>query len=212
MRNTALTTALLSALALTACDIQDETLDGGLDPDSGSEAPLEVQPPVYTWVVVTDTSAELNPFGAPGADICGVSFDCGGDRTGYGVDAELWEGDGDFCHAGERVNGEACFADRDDPLAAVGEPHDPCEADSNPSHYVALGVGGVLAVRLDTEAGDLDDRGLAGCAITVHERVNRDEESYAVSVCVDAGGVQCHQPRLADAPAGGELRFVVPMP
>ena len=201
---------VFALFALTACDVQDELLTDAGTP-TPDEAPVEVAPPAYTWVLVEDTSIEMNAFGAPGADICGVAFDCGGGVRGVGVDAHLWAGDGEACRAGGEVNGEACFADRDDPLAAVGSPHDPCEADSSPSHYVALGLGGVLAVRVDTDDGDLPT--LEGCSVTIYERTRRDAESFQVSVCADAGGVQCLQPApLAVSPDGGDVRFVVPMP
>ncbi|MEZ4471545.1 MAG: hypothetical protein R3F60_12235 [bacterium] len=49
--------------------------------------------------------------------------------------------------------------------------------------------------------------------MTIFERTSRDSESFQVSVCADAGGVQCLQPApLAESPDGGDVRFVVPMP
>lgn len=205
------TLSLLATLApLTACDV-DDLADGGMEVGAEADAEVAAEPLRYTWLLVVDTSLEENAFGAPGADICGVSFDCG-DVQGHGVDALLWAGDGQHCREGGEVNGEPCMADRDDPGAVMGVPHDPCEADSTPSHYVALGVGGVLAVRLEAEGGEIAERGLGGCSITVHERVSRDNESYQVSVCADSGGVDCLQPApLADATEGGEVRLVVPV-
>ena len=61
------------------------------------------------------------------------------------------------------------YADRDDPEAATGAPQDPCEANSSPSHYVALGVGGVLAVRLD-----IDHAGEKSCACTTCHVIVRE--------------------------------------
>ncbi|MGK0361771.1 MAG: hypothetical protein ACI9U2_004089, partial [Bradymonadia bacterium] len=160
-RSAALLTALL---ALTACDVEGfgEELGADMNGDGApiEEMPGEDLPPVYAWLIIEDTSDDMNTAGAPGADICGVEFNCpdtidGQPVEGYGVEAILEAGAGEHCQEGETVNGEPCFADRDDPRAALDAPQLPCEADSSPSHYVALGLGGRLAVRVDTKSASL---------------------------------------------------------
>ncbi|MEZ4471546.1 MAG: hypothetical protein R3F60_12240 [bacterium] len=132
--------SLASILALTACDIQDELLVDAGEPTPDA-APVDALPPAYTWVLVEDTSTELNAFGAPGADICGVAFDCGGGVRGVGVDAHLWAGDGDMCQAGAEVNGETCFADRDDPWPPSASPMIPARPTRAPATTSPSGSG-----------------------------------------------------------------------
>lgn len=203
-----LVASIAACLALAACDVEDFGEDGGLvDPEPA--APVEPEPPVaapaYAWLVVEDASDDMNTAGAPGADICGVEFHCPDGRSGFGVEAILDPGAGEHCQAGGSVNGEPCYADRDDPQAALGAPQLPCEADSAPSHYVALGLGGRLAVRVDTRAADLGATGLLGCDVVVHERPGREREGYRVSVCADADGAGCLAPRPLGQTAQGDL-------
>jgi len=137
----------------------------------------------WVWVHIEDTSETQNTKGTPGADICGVTFDCGARGTGNGVEAKLERGNGDICKKDQNIGGSNCSADRDDPNAAVGAV-DPCEPGSSPSEYVSLGIGGTLKVRVDTDPeGLLDSGGLGGCAVTVTELVGSDDESYQISVC-----------------------------
>lgn len=213
-RSAALLTALL---ALTACDVEGfgEELGADMNGDGApiEEMPGEDLPPVYAWLIIEDTSDDMNTAGAPGADICGVEFNCpdtidGQPVEGYGVEAILEAGAGEHCQEGETVNGEPCFADRDDPRAALDAPQLPCEADSSPSHYVALGLGGRLAVRVDTKSASLGMSGLLGCDVVVHERPGRESEGYRVSVCADPDGIDCLAPRPLAASSDGDLLSV----
>lgn len=205
----ALITATL-ALGLTACDVEELGDDMNVEEAPAEEMPGEDPVPVYSWLIIEDASEDMNTAGAPGADICGVEFSCpdtlDGQRVqGYGVEAILDPGAGEHCIEGESVNGEPCFADRDDARAALDAPQLPCEADSAPSHYVALGLGGRLAVRVDTNAASLGASGLLGCEVVVHERPGREREGYRVSVCADADGTDCLAPRPVAATAEGDL-------
>lgn len=203
-----LTAALCFAAlaALPGCDVDAFDADGGVDPEAPPvEAEPEAPAPVYQWLIVEDASDDMNTAGAPGADICGVEFHCADGLEGYGVEAILTPGAGEHCRAGGSVNGEPCYADRDDPQAALGAPQLPCEADSAPSHYVALGLGGRLAVRLNTAGATLGAGGLLGCEIVVHERPGREREGYRVSVCADADGLDCLAPRPLAQTAEGDL-------
>lgn len=206
-----ITAALCFSFA--ACDVEDldtpeEMLPGEETPEP--EAEPEVPAAVYQWLIIEDTSQDMNTAGAPGADICGVEFTCG-DLSGHAVEAILTAGAGEHCQEGSDVNGEPCYADRDDPQAALDAPQLPCEADSSPSHYVALGLGGRLALRLDTLNGALAERGLHGCDIVVHERPGREVEGYRVSVCADEDGTDCLAPRpIAQAEEGDLMSFGVP--
>ena len=207
---------LTAAFALTACDVEDFGADLGADETPIEEMPGEDPVPVYSWLIIEDTSVDMNTAGAPGADICGVEFSCpdaldGRRIEGYGVEAILEAGAGEHCIEGETVNGEPCFADRDDARAALDAPQMPCEADSAPSHYVALGLGGRLAVRVDTNSASLGEHGLLGCDVVVHERPGREREGYRVSVCADPDGLDCLAPRpVAASPEGDLLSLSVP--
>lgn len=202
---TVLTAACLSTLA--ACDVDAFDADGGMVDAPEPSVVMEPEPtaPVYEWLIVEDASDDMNTAGAPGADICGVEFHCPDGLEGYGVEAILDPGAGEHCQEGGDVNGEPCYADRDDPRAALGAPQLPCEADSSPSHYVALGLGGRLAVRVNTAGATLTESGILGCEVVVHERPGREMEGYRVSVCADPDGLDCLSPRPLGQTAEGDL-------
>lgn len=205
--------AACTCLTFAACDVEDLDMMEG---EPGAETPEPEMTPEtpevsYQWLIIEDASADMNAAGAPGADICGVEFTCADALQGYAVEAILTAGAGEHCQEGSDVNGEPCYADRDDPQAALNAPQLPCEADSSPSHYVALGMGGRLALRLDTLTGDLAERGLYGCDIVVHERPGREREGYRVSVCADEDGIDCLAPRpMAETSEGDLMSFTVP--
>ena len=117
----------------------------GVDPDAAPEPVTE-----YTYVVITDTSAELNSAGTPGADICGVAADCGGE-VALGSVQSFEAGMGQICGQ-ENVTMTDCSSGiaRNDPAAATddGTACEPVEVDPNTmgSCYVSLGQGGTLVL------------------------------------------------------------------
>ena len=174
---------------VAACDVDDDGGDAGLD--GGAETgPGEGA--VYTWVIIEDTSDEENIHGTPGVDICGVSFSCPGGVSGHGMEAEVTvAGAGSVCVEAD----SDCSASRDLPEAAVGVPENPCVAISAPSHYVSIGVGGILAIRLGVGADDgtlIDSGGLTDCDVTVVELAGGSvPESYKVNTCVAKDAIDC---------------------
>lgn len=215
-----------TAAWFAACDVDDEASDadagaGGASGGAGGAggavggaggATGGAPAPVYVWVTIEDASDEVSTSGTPGVDICGVSFVCpDGGPTGHGIEATLLPGNGDVCNEGEAD----CSADRDLPEAATGPIEDPCEAGSAPSHYVAIGQGGLLNVKLGVE-GDAEALatagGLMGCEITVAELApaGSTPESYKIYVCEDldgeADGDKCIEGAV-EVPEGGDHTF-----
>jgi hypothetical protein len=178
--------ALTVSMGMVGCDDEDEGCnEAGICPDGGTGGVggeggtggvggtgggevLE-----FTTVFITDGSADENMSGTPGVDICSVQSTCGAP-----IGASLNKGTGDICE----VDGEDCTANRANADAALSFEAD-CEAGSNPSHYVALGMGGQLTITFDADQ--------AGCDLTIVEFVGNDDESYSVQVCADDGAVDC---------------------
>lgn len=198
--------------ALVACDVEDdENGDGGVGGgagggggDGGGEGGGEGGGAggggggeTFNFVYILDTSAEENQAGTPGVDICGVSAECDGDDL-TGIDASLTAGAGDICQAGQ----PNCSTDRNNPNAALDN-GSACEAGSNPSDYVSLGVDGSLAVEFA--------RDLRGCSVQIIENTQgATPESYEVFICADASGVTCiDASAIATAPNGGNISFDV---
>lgn len=195
-----LTTALLS-LSLAACegwDVGDPIDPGTADPgrdDGGGETPSAD----LKWVVIFDDTNQDHGSGTAGADICGVVARCDGRRL-TGVQALYEPGSGDICNA----NGPGCRSDRGNPQAALDD-GGRCAADSVPSDYISLGLGGELGVNFN--------RDLRGCNVTVREYEGSDPERIEVYVC-NTGAIKadsvCVNSNQAVAAGQGTLSFTVP--
>lgn len=177
--------AVTVGFGLTGCDEETEgecneagvCADGGAGGEGGVGGGIGgeggegggAEEPVFDQVIIEDTSADENMAGTPGVDICSVASDCG-EPTG----AMLEMGGGTLCTA----VGEGCSAVRTDANAALSFEMD-CEALSDPSHYVSLGMGGTLTVMFGESQ--------AGCGLTIIELEGNDAESFDVSVCTADG-------------------------
>ena len=175
---------LSMTMALTACDVEEEcdeagvctTPDGGAGGEGGSagegggagEGGAGGGGLTFTNVLIIDDSTEENMNGTPGADICGVSSSCGN-----AIAAVLNPGDGELCDSVR----EGCSANRADASAAQDDGSS-CEADSDPSDYVSLGMGGTLSVQFSADQ--------SGCTIDVVELVGNQDEGYEIYVCAGA--------------------------
>ena len=172
---------------------------GGADEGTGGAggAPVEA---TYSWIELSDLSVIENGQGTPGADICGVAVECGEEPVAS-VSVALEAGTGAVC---SEVNPPECSAVRDDPAAAMDDGMS-CDAESAPSDYVSVGVGG----RLWFDFG----QDLRGCTVTVVELEGRDDEPYEVRVCADATRDDCLDdgvPVALSAEGGGALTIAVP--
>ena len=169
--------------------------DAGYGSTADGAGLVDAEPPsieVLDWVIIEDTSNEENTHGTPGADVCGVSFVCPGGIQGVGLESRfIVRGWGDIC--AEEMSD--CLASRDLPEAALGPPEIPCEAASAPSHFVSIGVQGILAVRMGVTGDDrtlIDQGGLVDCDVSVVELAGGSVfESYQVRVCTDAEPNDC---------------------
>ena len=181
--------ALTVSMGMVGCDDEDEGCnEAGVCPDGGAggvgggeggvgggEGGAGGEGVAYTHVFITDTTdaANENMNGTPGVDICSVQSTCGAP-----IGATLNMGGGDIC----QTNGPDCEADRSDAAASMSFEAE-CEAGSNPSHYVALGMGGELTLEFDMDQ--------AGCDLTIVEFEGNDPETYSVQVCSDADASAC---------------------
>ncbi len=138
----------------------------------------------YSVLLIRDISTEINGTGTPGADICGVAVDCGGEAVTSDARPYYAPGSGGICGQGTDQEPEGrCSSGiaRDNPYAAlddgmVCEPADPDpNFDDSRSCYVSLGIDGELGVDFG--------RDLQGCTITIVEHVGRDAENYEVFIC-----------------------------
>ena len=174
---------LTVTMALTACDVEEncneagvcETEDGGAGGvgggaggEGGGAGGEGGGGTSYNFVLIIDNSAEENTNGTPGADICGVSSSCGN-----AISAILNPGDGELCDSVR----EGCSANRADASAAQDD-GSACEADSDPSDYVSIGMGGTLSVQFSENQ--------SGCTVDVVELVGNQDEGYEVYVCAGA--------------------------
>jgi hypothetical protein len=206
---------VVASAAFAACDVEDDDDDNGAGGAGGGAGGMGGMGggaggmgggagggggDVYDTIYILDTSAEENTAGTPGADICGVTANCGADDL-TGDEADLTAGAGEVCNVGE----PNCSADRDDPNAALDDGAS-CEAASNPSDYVAIGVDGSLAI---TFAQDL-----RGCSIEVIENnQGATPEGYDVFLCTDATATNCTTAEgtaLHSQPNGGNAAFDIP--
>lgn len=199
---------LMTALALTACDVDEENGDagaaggagGGGDTDMGAGGEGGVGGgggPVYSWVRVVDISDEENMAGTPGVDICGIIVDCG-DGPLSGMSPTYSQGMGDLCSA----MGPDCSAVRTDP-AAANDNGDACDPVSMPtSDYVSLGLGGEVAVDYGQD--------LRGCDVTIIEHAGNDTEAYEIWVCAEASDNCLNDVALLEDADGGNSSTTVP--
>jgi hypothetical protein len=187
---------------------------GGVGGGAGGGEPCTIDDDL-NFVIIQDTTAAnmVNDKGSPGVDICGITVECDGTELNAS-EATLTPGSGNFCKAGMTVptnegGTESCSADRDDESAAIGASEAMCGIApvENQSQYVAIGVGGKLALKVTR------DGGLKGCTLIVNELAGGTEaESYEVRICADADGTRCHpagDPLVADG-GEGEQSFDIP--
>lgn len=181
--------------AVGGCHVEYDPVD---DHDYGPE------PIRYSTVLIIDVSSfAVNVQGTPGVDICGVEARCDRGETLAGDEAMLTPGDGWICT--DDVPG--CGADRSDANQALDSGND-CELESlGVSHYVSLGLAGILAVEFV--------RDLGGCTLSVVEADQEATgEAYDVYVCADEVGVDClggDDGPIHRAPRGGRTTFDVPL-
>lgn len=199
------------SMSLVACDVDEDDTDGGAvgdggvggtDGDGGVEGDGGATAPELTRIVIVDTSDDENAAGTPGADICGVSADCGARALTGSASIDQSETDNICDERGKTVGGSQCSANRHDPAAAE-DTGAACVAASAPvSDYIALGLGGILTVDFDQD--------LRGCTINVVELEGRDAESYEVHACpadAEVGSDDCVLLGTAD---GGNFSEEVP--
>lgn len=197
------------SLTFVACDVEDgeDTPDGafgdgGFGGDFGDGG---FEGPTFSFLAIVDASPEENMAGTAGADICGIEVICpGGEFTGSM--AVLEAGEGSLCT--EEIPGE-CSTTRADPAAAE-DTGAACEPASNPSHYVSMGIGGVLTIQIVDDEGNPVN--LEGCTVNIVELVGGDAEAYEVYACEDGDTelTTCTEAPIADQLDGGNLTFDVP--
>lgn len=191
---------------IAACDVEDGD-DGGVDGDMLVDATPDMDAPAeYTWVIIVDDSAEPNLNGTPGADICGLTVDCGGTNVDS-TQATAILGDGEICDGSTTEPPCESGTDRGDPNAALDTGAN-CAAGSSPSDYISIGVNGQLAVQFAQD--------LQGCNVVVTElEGGMIDEPYQVYICqtdtletetcLNMGAV------LAESgPSGGQVSVDVP--
>ena len=178
------------AMAVSACDVdEDEECDGGAcESTGGADAPVGGEAPpasTYNYVIILDTSTEINADGTPGADIGEVTVTCDGAAVSGAIDPASNTGDSAAC---DGSNGENCIC------PGNGFTEDVCGSGTNrgntaltidgtssaddAQNYASIGSGGKLVLVF------ADD--LSGCDVVVDEVVGGDAESYEVYVCASA--------------------------
>lgn len=143
----------------------------------------------YTFVVVQDTSTDVNLRGTPGADICDIEVKC--DNVSYGqlmdptYDISITRGSPDCngenaeeptagCLCRSEMNADCGGTDRSDENRAYDDDIS-CEGDD----YTSLGMGGRLSLELPA---------IAGCGevtVTVSEYTGNTPtaESFVAALC-----------------------------
>lgn len=203
------------SLGMTACDVEDDEEDcevgpcgdtgaGGVGGMGGEGGVGGGEPVEYTYVIIVDNSAVENMAGTPGADICGMTLDCGADPI-QPTTAVVEQGAGLVCDGTSMMAPCETGVDRSNPTAATDDGAT-CEPTSNPSDYVSLGVQGQLAARFDFDVTD--------CNITIEELAGRDNEPYDVYVCqtavLDPDTCLTTDPIGSSPAAGGSASFDIP--
>lgn len=204
---------LTTALALTACDVDEDSADGGAGGaggggtadggpgGAGGEGGAGGGGVVYNHIYIADTSDEENMAGTPGVDICGVIVECGGTAL-TGLSTSYEQGSGALCeNIGDDVGG-MCSAKRNDPDRANDDGAS-CEPGSAPvSDYVSLGLGGGLSIMYGQD--------LRGCDVTIIEHSGSNTESYEIYVCADAFENCLNDEAVHADNDGGNTSFTVP--
>lgn len=197
---------------LGGCDVDDEEdceagdcteTDGGAGGQGGVGGG---DPAEYRYVIIADDSTEENMAGTPGADICGIVANCGGDdftATGATITAI---GSGTVCDGTSMDAPCESGVNRGNASAAL-DTGDVCEPVSNPSDYVSLGLSGEIAILFNVD--------LTECNLTIRELEGNQNEPYSVFVCqtdtLDAATCLNAGNAIANSPAaGGELSVDVP--
>lgn len=203
-----------ASAALVACDVSssDEAAggSGGAGGSTGDAGPIGgaggmggSPGTTFNTVLIKDTTAEENMAGTPGVDICGITAMCNGTEISP-VSADLVAehfGTGDICSGPDSPAGIGCSTDRSDPALAADDGAT-CEAASNPSDYVSIGLDGWLTVTFDQD--------LAGCDLTIVELSGGAQtESYTVDVCDEALDT-CTTAPIATVDMGGTADVSVP--
>jgi hypothetical protein len=143
----------------------------------------------YTYLIVRDTSVEINNRGTPGADLCEVSVDCPMDQLIL-LDATLNMGASELCTGQNRSNclctqdiNETC----DTGINRIDEDLVSDGIDQCGDNYMSLGLAGQLVLSYNAP--------LIGCTIQVIESSGLDNEGYSVTVCTDNTLVNCMEPQ-----------------
>ena len=153
--------------------------------EAGAEAGTEVEVTAYNFVVVQDTTEDINNDGTPGVDICEIDIVCGGDPVSS-VNVDVMPGS-EAC-AADGSNSENCICDGSHSEAVCGsgtnrgnaewlfDGDSSCEGDN----WTSIGIDGYASLEVE---------GLADCAsvdVTVTEKDGPNNESYIVALCDSA--------------------------
>lgn len=182
------------AMAVAACDVEEgEECDGGAceaaggsdGAGGGGEGGGGAPSATYNYVIIVDTSSEVNADGTPGADIGEVTVTCAGAEVNGSVDPASNSGESPDC---DGDNGDNCICPGNgfmEDVCGSGKDRgnlaltiDGTTSADDGENYASLGEGGQLVLVF------ADD--LAGCNIVVDEKVGGDAESYEVWVCAGA--------------------------
>jgi hypothetical protein len=143
----------------------------------------------YTYLVIQDTSDDVNNDGTPGADVCEVTIECPMAAPAVSA-AELNIGESELC---DGSNGMNCICTEemnatcssginrgDETVAYDGDAT--CE-----DNYVSIGEEGQLVLAYDAD--------LTGCTINIVEKSGNDSEGYIVAICAGDSLEECMDPQ-----------------
>lgn len=163
---------------------------------AGTEAGTEVEVTAYNFVVVQDTSTEINDDGTPGADICEVDVICG-DTPVASASVAIMSGSA----ACDGSNSDNCVCDgsnMDAPCSSgkdrgngewIFDGDDSCDGDN----WASLGIDGYVSL----EIADLAN--CASVAVTVTEKAGPQNESYIIALCDDAANLDYSEMMFGDS-------------
>lgn len=164
------------------------------------ETPAGETPVVeYNFVVVKDTSTDINDDGTPGADICEVGITCGGtainnvnlsNNQGSSPDcASAADKDNCVC-AGATISGLCGGTNRAD-VSHIWDNVDTCEDDD----YISVGIDGYVALEVTGQT-------LSECesvGVTVTEKDGPNNESYIVGLCTSLANLDFSEMVMGDS-------------